>query len=69
MTGWLHGVCVGECFFVFPLCGFSLSLFCNYSQPSISGEKRHITASQRSCSLCPPVMLHYDINTDTAKPA
>ena len=30
MAGWLHGVCVGECFFVFPLCGFSLSLFCNY---------------------------------------
>ena len=32
MAGWLHGVCVGECFFVFPLCGFSLALFCNYSQ-------------------------------------
>ena len=30
MAGLLHGVCVGECFFVFPLCGFSLSLFCNY---------------------------------------
>ena len=26
----MHGVCVGECFFVFTLCGFSLSLFCNY---------------------------------------
>ena len=23
-------VFVGECLFVFPLCGFSLSLFCNY---------------------------------------
>ena len=23
-------VCVGEYFFVFPLCGFSLSFFCNY---------------------------------------
>ena len=46
MAGWLHGVCVGECLFVFPLCsyqrvkgrshvfplcGFSLSLFCNYT--------------------------------------
>ena len=30
MAGWLHGVCVGECFSVFPLCGFSLSIFCNY---------------------------------------
>ena len=30
MAAWLHGVCVGECFFVFPLCGFSLSLFGNY---------------------------------------
>ena len=26
----LHGVFVGEWLFVFPLCGFSLSLFCNY---------------------------------------
>ena len=30
MAGWLHGVFVGERLFVFPLCGFSLSLFCNY---------------------------------------
>ena len=29
MAGWLHGVFVGEWLFVFPLCGFSLSLFCN----------------------------------------
>ena len=28
MAGWLHGVFVGEWLFVFPLCGFSLSLFC-----------------------------------------
>ena len=26
----LHGVFVGEWLFVFPLCGFSLSLFRNY---------------------------------------
>ena len=31
MAGWLHGVFVGDWLFVFPLCGFSLSLFCNYS--------------------------------------
>ena len=30
MAGCLHGVFVGEWLFVFPLCGFSLSLFCNY---------------------------------------
>ena len=29
-AGFLHGVCVGACCFVSPLCGFSLSLFCNY---------------------------------------
>ena len=31
MAGWLHGVFVGDWLFVFPLCGFSLSLFCNYA--------------------------------------
>ena len=31
-AGWLHGVFVGDWLFVFPLCGFSLSLFCNYVQ-------------------------------------
>ena len=32
MAGWLHGVFVVDWLFVFPLCGFSLSLFCNYPQ-------------------------------------
>ena len=32
MAGWLHGVFVGDWLFVFPLCGFSLSLFCNYAR-------------------------------------
>ena len=31
MAGWLHGDFVGEWLFVFPLCGFSLSLFCNHT--------------------------------------
>ena len=35
MAGWLHGVFVGEWLFVFPLCGFSLSLFCNYKPTTI----------------------------------
>ena len=30
MAGWLHGVFVVEWLFIFPLCGFSFSLFCNY---------------------------------------
>ena len=30
MAGWLHEVFVGEWLSVFPLCSFSLSLFCNY---------------------------------------
>ena len=40
MAGWFHGACVGGCFFVFPLCGFSLSLFCNYDHvlPHAHGE-------------------------------
>ena len=32
MAGWLHGVFVVDWLFVFPLCGFSLSLFCNYAR-------------------------------------
>ena len=36
MAGWLHGVFVGEWLFVFPLCGFSLSLCCNYTDVFVS---------------------------------
>ena len=39
MAGWLHGVFVGDWLFVFPLCGFSLSLFCNYLIRVISREQ------------------------------
>ena len=35
MAGWLHGVFVGDWLFVFPLCGISLSLFCNYPMHAI----------------------------------
>ena len=38
MAGWLHGVFVGDWLFVFPLCGFSLSLFCNYLW-ALAGKK------------------------------
>ena len=38
MAGWLHGVFVGDWLFVFPLCGFSLSLFCNYGGPGRQGK-------------------------------
>ena len=41
-TGWLYGVFVGEWLFVFPLCGFSLSLFCNYpTQATEAVQIRH----------------------------
>ena len=30
-----HGVYVGDWLFVFPMCGFSLSLFCNYQHTHI----------------------------------
>ena len=40
MAGWLHGVFVGAWLFVFPLCGFSLSLFCNYHRKQCSPNKR-----------------------------
>ena len=36
MAGWLHGVFVGDWLFVFSLCGFSLSLFCNYFRESVA---------------------------------
>ena len=38
MAGWLHGVFVCDWLFVFPLCGFSLSLFCNYLW-ALAGKK------------------------------
>ena len=41
MAGWLHGVSVGDWLFVFPLCGFSLSLFCNYRLPTMHLLLRH----------------------------
>ena len=37
--GWLHGVFVGDRLFVFPLCGFSLSLFCNFNRHT--SQTRH----------------------------
>ena len=45
MAGWLHGVFVGEWRFVFPLCGFFLSLFCNYILTVL--EDLHLTAADR----------------------
>ena len=38
MAGWLHGVFVVDWLFVFPLCGFSLSLFCNYPGIKLDAE-------------------------------
>ena len=52
MAGWLHGVCVGECLFVFPLCGFSLSLFFNYPV--------------RLCANSKPAMNYVDVSKFTS---
>ena len=48
MAGWLHGVFVGEWLFVFPLCGFSLSLLCFYVETSIHTNHRIRKASTTS---------------------
>ena len=47
MDGWLHGVFVGELLFVFPLCGFSLSLFCNHYR----SRRIHASCSGARCPL------------------
>ena len=53
MAGWLHGVFVGEWLFVFPLCGFSLSLFCDYCLDDVSCERTRmqfpLTSSKGLC--------------------
>ena len=49
MAGWLHGVFVVDWLFVFPLCGFSLSLFCNRCQASPRPIARHTISRWRLC--------------------
>ena len=60
----VHGVCVGECFFVFPLCSFSLSLFCNYNSQALLACH---TVTQHSRSKRTHVKTHQDIRTGTAR--
>ena len=50
MAGWLHGVFVGDWHFVFPLCGFSLSLFCNYIRVVVGYEGPEV--DKRLSLLC-----------------
>ena len=59
MAGWLHGVFVGEWIFVFPLCGFSLSLFCNYQQ---FNAVTPTPPAHRSHSCMRALALGYDIS-------
>ena len=49
MAGWLHGVFVVDWLFVFPLCGFSLSLFCNYM--GLQGSYLHEFAPGNATSM------------------
>ena len=59
MAGWLHGVFVGEWLFVFPLCGFSLSLFCNYNCIAThSSDRRVLTLAQRRRQHVAKGVLH-----------
>ena len=55
MAGWLHGVFVGDWLFVFPLCGFSLSLFCNYYFSLLV----HITSYQYGDHIHFALLLYY----------
>ena len=54
MAGWLHGVLVGDWLFVFPLCGFSLSLFCNYWVVNrlVTGRVRAHSCVRETCVRC-----------------
>ena len=52
LAGWLHGVFVGDWLFVFPLCGFSLSLFCNCSgsrAPPVRAPARSKLVAHSAC--------------------
>ena len=58
MAGWLHGGFVGDWLFVFPLCGFSLSLFCNSHAPVYLGScilKKHF-----AFAMCRVVKVYRD---------
>ena len=60
MAGWLHGVFVGDWLFVFPLCGFSLSLFCNYiwrKRSPARGTSRKYADARCTASRCRPYTL------------
>ena len=48
MAGWLHGVFVVDWLFVFPLCGFSLSLFCNYEGTKMHAGQWHKRPTARA---------------------
>ena len=58
MAGWLHGVFVGDWLFVFPLCGFSLSLFCNYEEARLTTNYSYIRVKGRSHTVEEPIGMH-----------
>ena len=71
MAGWLHGVFVGEWLFVFPLCGFSLSLFCNYHSTisSLLRPVRVLVDDCRTCSSCTSARLRANARTVVTTPS
>ena len=60
MAGWLHGVFVGDWLFVFPLCGFSLSLFCNYICQGLTYTRRISTMKCPTSTRCAPCAANSD---------
>ena len=58
MPGWLHGVFVGDWLFVFPLRGFSISLFCNYCPHlDICDSELHVRLRAHRAANAAPVVV------------
>ena len=64
MAGWLHGFFVGDWLFVFPLCGFSLSLFCNYYYPL---HMRKAPVASKAARHRREIMVRMHANVSLAK--
>ena len=67
MAGWLHGVFVVDWLFVFPLCGFSLSLFCNYLKhvdaavPAVSAFSVHARVLRANECCLNSLLMRYPV--------
>ena len=64
MAGWLRGVLVGAWLFVFPLCGFSISLFCNYPAGFPSTRPLLLPVPTPPAPLLPQTLCFHMIGSD-----